>query len=327
MSTYRGRSPLAALLKIDLGTTSRSASRPSPSPPKTPASPPPSLTRIRDLAEQLDAHRKARQAAHESVTLTGLYNVLAKLRRAEPLTAKDKLLHEQGLVGVLHSLHEELDAAVLAAYGWSDLGPVPWTDDEAHRAWTEALLQRLVALNAKRAAEEANGLVRWLRPEFQDPQRRSAATPAATAAQQPPLPDTEDTEEGLADGSSTATAAARSPARQTWPAALPEQMRAVAELLAAQRGAPLTEAALAERFSGRGPWKKRLPSLLVEFKSDRKRLPDAELVEAVVCLANAEGGELWLGVEDDGTPTGLHADHRLLTGLAGMVAARTSPPR
>jgi ATP-dependent DNA helicase RecG len=40
-------------------------------------------------------------------------------------------------------------------------------------------------------------------------------------------------------------------------------------------------------------------SLTVEFKSDRKRLPDHELVEAVVCLANAGGGELWLGVEDD----------------------------
>ena len=40
-------------------------------------------------------------------------------------------------------------------------------------------------------------------------------------------------------------------------------------------------------------------SLTIEFKSDRKRLPDTELVEAVVCLANAEGGELWLGVEDD----------------------------
>lgn len=67
-------------------------------------------------------------------------------------------------------------------------------------------------------------------------------------------------------------------------------------------------------------------SLTVEFKSDRKRLPDAELVEAVVCLANAEGGELWLGVEDDGTPTGLHPDHHVLAGLAGMVAARTVPP-
>ena len=66
-------------------------------------------------------------------------------------------------------------------------------------------------------------------------------------------------------------------------------------------------------------------SLSVEFKSDRKRLSDAELVEALVCLANTEGGELWLGVEDDGQPTGLHADHMVLTGLAGMVASRTSP--
>lgn len=66
-------------------------------------------------------------------------------------------------------------------------------------------------------------------------------------------------------------------------------------------------------------------SLTVEFKSDRVRLSDRELVEAVVCLANAEGGELWLGVEDDGTPTGLHAEHLQLAGLAGLVAARTSP--
>ena len=66
-------------------------------------------------------------------------------------------------------------------------------------------------------------------------------------------------------------------------------------------------------------------SLRVEFKSDRKRLSDAELVEALVCLANTEGGELWLGVEDDGQATGLHAEHKVLTGLVGMVAARTSP--
>jgi ATP-dependent DNA helicase RecG len=72
----------------------------------------------------------------------------------------------------------------------------------------------------------------------------------------------------------------------------------------------------------------RLPpaeSLTVEFKSDRKRLSDAELVEAIICLANADGGELWLGVEDDGTPTGLHAEHALLVGLPGLIAARTSP--
>ena len=66
-------------------------------------------------------------------------------------------------------------------------------------------------------------------------------------------------------------------------------------------------------------------TLTVEFKSDRKKLSDTDLIEALVCLANAEGGELWLGVEDDGTPSGLHAEHHLLEGLAGMVAARTSP--
>ncbi|MHB1176534.1 MAG: ATP-binding protein [Sulfuriferula sp.] len=66
-------------------------------------------------------------------------------------------------------------------------------------------------------------------------------------------------------------------------------------------------------------------TLNVEFKSDRKRLSDDELVEALVCLANTEGGELWLGVEDDGKPSGLHEVHQNLAGLPGLVAARTSP--
>lgn len=66
-------------------------------------------------------------------------------------------------------------------------------------------------------------------------------------------------------------------------------------------------------------------SLTVEFKSDRKRLSDNDIVEAVTCLANADGGELWLGVEDNGTPTGLHSERLHLAGLAGMIAARTSP--
>ncbi|HRF61378.1 MAG TPA: ATP-binding protein [Candidatus Competibacter sp.] len=66
-------------------------------------------------------------------------------------------------------------------------------------------------------------------------------------------------------------------------------------------------------------------TLHIEFKSDRNRLPDRELVEAVVCLANTEGGELWLGVEDNGAITGLHPEHVLLEGLAGLIAGRTSP--
>jgi ATP-dependent DNA helicase RecG len=66
-------------------------------------------------------------------------------------------------------------------------------------------------------------------------------------------------------------------------------------------------------------------TLHIEFKSDRKKLSDNDLLEAVVCLANTEGGELWLGVEDDGTVTGLHPEHALLDGLVGMIAGRTSP--
>lgn len=42
-------------------------------------------------------------------------------------------------------------------------------------------------------------------------------------------------------------------------------------------------------------------------------------------FANTEGGELWLGVEDDGVPTGLHAEHRALASLTGLVAACTLP--
>lgn len=71
------------------------------------------------------------------------------------------------------------------------------------------------------------------------------------------------------------------------------------------------------------PWPER-EDLVTEFKSDTKRLSDSELVEAVVCLANTEGGTIYLGVEDDGTTSGLHAT-RDLTGCEAMIANRTSP--
>jgi len=67
-------------------------------------------------------------------------------------------------------------------------------------------------------------------------------------------------------------------------------------------------------------------TLTVEFKSDHRKLPDNDLVEALVCLANTEGGELWLGVEDDGASTGLHADHHRLEALIELIAANTVPP-
>jgi hypothetical protein len=210
-----------------------------------PVATPDRQARIRDLAEQVDAHRKRQQAQHATLTLTGIYNVLAKIRAGETLTARDKTIHEQGLVSVLQTLHEELDAAVLAAYGWCDLAvPLAAAPGTAHRQDAEEnLLERLVALNAERRREEAAGRIRWLRPDFQNPQAALLAV---------------DTEKG-AKTASTAAGSAAPQEKSPWPPTLPEQMALLARLLAAGL---ITEAALAARIAGKGPWKKRLPDLL-----------------------------------------------------------------
>ena len=67
-------------------------------------------------------------------------------------------------------------------------------------------------------------------------------------------------------------------------------------------------------------------SLEVEFKSDRDCLNDDDLVEALICLANAQGGTLYLGIENDATPTGLHGSRPAdISSLAALVANRTAP--
>lgn len=67
-------------------------------------------------------------------------------------------------------------------------------------------------------------------------------------------------------------------------------------------------------------------SLTTEFKRDAP-IGDAELSEAVVCLANTDGGSLLLGVDDDGTVSGLHTSHQSATArqLEAVVANRTVP--
>ena len=42
-------------------------------------------------------------------------------------------------------------------------------------------------------------------------------------------------------------------------------------------------------------------TLEIEFKSDLKKLPDNDIVDAVVAFANTIGGTIYLGVENDGT--------------------------
>ncbi len=66
-------------------------------------------------------------------------------------------------------------------------------------------------------------------------------------------------------------------------------------------------------------------NLTVEFKSDKKCLPDRDLIAATMALANTEGGDLLLGVEDDGTITGLHKNHLGTSGIAVLIANRTTP--
>ena len=67
-------------------------------------------------------------------------------------------------------------------------------------------------------------------------------------------------------------------------------------------------------------------TLTVEFKSDRKKYSDANLFEDVVAFANTEGGDLYLGIEDDGRITGVHADHANPIMLSAYIANNTVPP-
>ena len=120
--------------------------------------------------EELDSYRARVLAEQSDLTLTGLYNVLEKLKADTLLSPKEEDIKDRGLVLILQELHEEIDRLTAEAYGW----PVDLSDDE--------ILARLVALNAERAKEEAAGLVRWLRPDYQIPRfgKRVAAAQEKT---------------------------------------------------------------------------------------------------------------------------------------------------
>ncbi len=67
-------------------------------------------------------------------------------------------------------------------------------------------------------------------------------------------------------------------------------------------------------------------SLRVEFKSEAKSpIPDHELLDEIVGMANAEGGVIYLGVEDSGLVTGVSEKHQDVDGLSAMVANKTMP--
>ena len=118
-------------------------------------------------------------------------------------------------MGVLRELHDQRDAAVLAAYGLPE------------GTAGDALLEPLVRLNAQRAQQETQGQVRWLRPDFQDPQKIPQNQELPALDIQVPEPDF-DVEKSLSKQEQSAP--------------------------------PL--AAIEARFKGRGPWKRGLPTLL-----------------------------------------------------------------
>ena len=160
---------------------------------------------IRELGERLDSHRKRVQTTHPEVTITGMYNLLEQLRKGEPLNDKDKAFNQKALVSTLKQIHDELDTAVFAAYGWE----TTLTDDQ--------ILENLVTLNAQRAEEERNGHIRWLRPDYQ--------SPGETYVQQ--------TLEGITTETETAIIPTE---QQPFPKTLKEQLSAIRDLFRTQSG-------------------------------------------------------------------------------------------
>ncbi|MDX9749796.1 MAG: hypothetical protein RBT71_01770 [Flavobacteriales bacterium] len=241
-----------------------------------PACTPAQQEQIRALGEQLDAHRKRQQALHPGLTMTGMYNVLERVRECEgdrvrepkahpptlapshslTLNPKEKTIYEQGLIGILKQLHDELDAAVADAYGW----PANQSTDE--------LLARLVELNATRAAEEAQGHIRWLRPEYQAPQ--STKPSGGTQATLPV--DTADTVAGTVSTVST----------RAWPTDLPAQAAALTEVLEELEALSTVEE-IAAQFQG---------------KATKKRLAEMEqLLHTLAAVGRARGWKgKWAGV-------------------------------
>jgi len=128
------------------------------------------------------------------------------------------VIHEQGLVSALRQIHDGLDAAVADAYGWK----VDLPDEE--------ILRRLVAFNTERAEEEKRGIIRWLRPEFQNPTGVSAA-------------------QGTLGLAATTAAKPKKAEKLPWPKSLAEQAQAVRTALLGRNKAA-TAAELSRQFKG-----------------------------------------------------------------------------
>jgi hypothetical protein len=178
-------------------------------------------------------------------------------------------VHQCSVISLLKEIHDEIDRAVLAAYGWEDLIPAldgkpgatipsPHKTPKQEEA-EEEILTRLVALNHERVVEEKRGFVRWLRPEYQ----------VAKLGVKAPKP--VDEHVGVLD-----IELPDSVERPKWPADGLEQIKLVCDLLA-KAPAPTAPDAIASVFDGRNTAKRR----------DRI----AEVLETLVATGLARTGE------------------------------------
>jgi len=171
-----------------------------------------------------------------------MYNVLEKIRKEEPLTDKDRKIHDQGLVSVLRQIHDEIDDATLEAYGWPDLSLSNGADranrtqiadklaagDEQAEELKQQLLQRLVDLNYERAAEEDQGRIRWLRPEYQDPGYQASTSSASLREES----EKQTEQQEIAGTSAPQVSGLRPPpsSKLPWPADLPVRVSLIQRL-------------------------------------------------------------------------------------------------
>lgn len=200
-----------------------------------PDSTPEQKQKIRQVGEKLDNHRKKVQSQHPEITITGMYNLLEKPRAREPFTEADKTYNNKALVSTLKQIHDELDAAVLEAYGWEQ------------NISDEEILERLVALNTERSAEERNGLIRWLRPEYQAP--KEIATQMTLA--------------GITEQKEVIIAPAE---QKTWPKKPKEQLAAIRDLLRTTGGEWTVEQVVAQ-FQGATRQKKAISEHLESLEA------------------------------------------------------------
>lgn len=172
---------------------------------------------IREAAIRLDEHRKARLNEDSNLTLTSIYNIYDKVRADETLSDAEKAVYEAGLVGILQKLHNEVDNAVAASYGWS----VDISDTDA--------FNQLAILNHERAKQEDVGLIHYLRPEYQAPKGMQV--------------------ELATEGGEISKEAVEKQKKKRWPSDLPSRVRLVQQELTASK-TPLDLKEINRRFSG-----------------------------------------------------------------------------